>query len=117
MNCKASFRPKQDASAAYLDKFRQKVELYGNRYYPDEAKQQRLSGEVRLMVILNAQGGIRAIRLIESSGHAILDEAAKASVRRGAPFGAFDANMKDISELRIVRTWRFDPVDAEFEVH
>jgi tRNA/tmRNA/rRNA uracil-C5-methylase (TrmA/RlmC/RlmD family) len=47
---------KQDASAAYLDKFRQKVELYGNRYYPDEAKQQHLSGEVRLMVILNAQG-------------------------------------------------------------
>ncbi|MDF2419086.1 TonB family protein [Acinetobacter beijerinckii] len=109
---------KQDASAAYLDKFRQKVELYGNRYYPNEAKQQRLSGEVRLMVILNAQGGIRAIRLIESSGHSILDEAAKASVRRGAPFGAFDATMKkDISELRIIRTWRFDPVDAEFEVH
>lgn len=109
---------KQDASAAYLDKFRQKVELYGNRYYPNEAKQQRLSGEVRLMVILNAQGGIRAMRLIESSGHSILDEAAKASVRRGAPFGAFDATMKkDISELRIIRTWRFDPVDAEFEVH
>lgn len=109
---------KQDASAAYLDKFRQKVELYGNRYYPNEAKQQRLSGEVRLMVILNAQGGIRAIRLIESSGYSILDEAAKASVRRGAPFGTFDATMKkDISELRIIRTWRFDPVDAEFEVH
>lgn len=108
---------KQDASAAYLDKFRQKVELYGNRYYPDAAKQQRLAGEVRLMVILNAQGGIRAIRLIESSGHPILDEAARASVRRGAPFGAFDSNMKDISELRIIRTWRFDPVDAEFEVH
>ena len=109
---------KQDASAAYLDKFRQKVELYGNRYYPNAAKQQRLSGEVRLMVILNAQGGIRAIRLIESSGHSILDEAAKASVRRGAPFGAFDTTMKkDISELRIIRTWRFDPVDAEFEVH
>ncbi|ENW08137.1 hypothetical protein F934_00307 [Acinetobacter beijerinckii ANC 3835] len=109
---------KQDASATYLDKFRQKVELYGNRYYPNEAKQQRLSGEVRLMVILNAQGGIRAIRLIESSGHSILDEAAKASVRRGAPFGTFDATMKkDISELRIIRTWRFDPVDAEFEVH
>lgn len=107
---------KQDASAGYLDKFREKVEIYGNRYYPELAKQQRLSGEVRLMVILNASGGIRAIRLIESSGHAILDEAAKASVRKGAPFGAFDAKMKDISELRIVRTWKFDPADAEFEV-
>lgn len=108
---------KQDESAAYLDKFREKVELYGNRYYPDEAKRLNLSGEVRLMVILNAQGGIRAIRLIESSGHAILDEAAKASVRRGAPFGRFDHAMKDISELRIIRTWKFNPAQAEFEVH
>ncbi len=92
------------------------MELYGNRYYPEEAKQQQLKGEVRLMVILNAQGGIRAIRLLESSGHSVLDEAAKASVRRGAPF-RFDSNMKDISELRIIRTWRFDPAEAEFEVH
>lgn len=108
---------KQDASAGYLDKFREKVEMYGNRYYPDLAKQQHLSGEVRLMVILNNEGGIRAIRLIESSGHEILDEAAKNSVRKGAPFGRFDAKMKDISELRIIRTWRFDPAEAEFEVH
>ena len=112
----AGIQAKQDAAAGYLDKFREKVEVYGNRYYPELAKQQGLSGEVRLMVILNASGGIRAIRLIESSGHAILDEAAKNSVRRGAPFGAFDAKMKDISELRIVRTWKFDPADAEFEV-
>ena len=108
---------KQDASAAYLDKFREKVEVYGNRYYPDLAKQQRLSGEVRLMVILNSSGGIRAIRLLESSGYDILDEAAKSSVRRGAPFGAFDVKMKDISELRIVRTWRFDPAESEFDVN
>ena len=108
---------KQDASAAYLDIFREKVEVYGNRYYPDLAKQQRLSGEVRLMVILNSSGGIRAIRLLESSGYDILDEAAKSSVRRGAPFGAFDKKMKDISELRIVRTWRFDPAESEFDVN
>lgn len=107
---------KRDASAGYLDKFREKVEVYGNRYYPEQAKQQRLAGEVRLMVILNQNGGIRAIRLIESSGYSILDEAAKNSVRKGAPFGVFDAKMKDISELRIIRTWKFDPADAEFEV-
>ncbi len=108
---------KQDISAAYLEKFRQKVEFYGNRYYPDAAKVQRLAGEVRLMVILNKNGGIRAIRLIESSGHRLLDDAAKTSVRKAAPFGGFDQGMKDISELRIVRTWRFDPAEAEFEVH
>ena len=108
---------KQDISAAYLEKFREKVEFYGNRYYPEQAKQQRMAGEVCLMVILNRNGGIRAIRLIESSGHDLLDEAAKASVRKAAPFTAFDSKMKDISELRIVRTWRFDPAEAEFEVH
>lgn len=107
---------KQDASATYLDKFRQKVETFGNRYYPEEAKQRKLSGDVRLMVILNAQGGIRAIRLLESSGHNVLDEAAKASVRRAMPFGRFDEGMKDITELRIVRTWRFDPQDSVFDV-
>ncbi len=107
---------KQDASAEYLDRFRQKVEMFGNRYYPEAAKQQRLSGDVRLMVILNSQGGIRAIRLLESSGHDVLDEAAKASVRRAMPFGRFDDKMKDISELRIVRTWRFDAQDSIFDV-
>ena len=107
---------KQDISAAYLEKFRQKVEFYGNRYYPDAAKAQRLAGEVRLMVIVNRKGGIRAIRLIDGSGHSLLDEAAKTSVRKAAPFGYFDQGMKDISELRIVRTWRFDPAEAEFEV-
>ncbi len=108
---------KQDISAAYLEKFRKKVEFYGNRYYPEQARQQNLAGEVRLMVILNQNGGIRAISLLESSGHDILDEAAKASVRKAAPFGGFDAKMRDISELRIVRTWRFDPAYSEFEVH
>ena len=108
---------KADASAEYLDRFRQKVEMFGNRYYPEAAKQQKLSGEVRLMVILNAQGGIRAIRLLQSSGSSVLDEAAKASVRRAMPFGKFDAKMKDISELRIVRTWRFDAQDSVFDVH
>ncbi|KGT48189.1 cell envelope biogenesis protein TonB [Acinetobacter sp. HR7] len=107
---------KQDVSAAYLEKFRQKVEFYGNRFYPESARLQRLAGDVRLMVILNQNGGIRAIRLLESSGHAVLDEAAKMSLRKAAPFGVFDAKMKDISELRIIRTWRFDPAEAEFEV-
>lgn len=107
---------KQDVSAAYLEKFRQKVEFYGNRFYPESARIQRLAGDVRLMVILNQNGGIRAIRLLESSGHTVLDEAARTSLRKAAPFGAFDAKMKDISELRIIRTWRFDPAEAEFEV-
>ena len=105
-----------DPAASYLEKFRKKVEFYGNRDYPFEAQQLGLAGEVRLMVVLGRNGGIMALRLLESSGYAILDEAAKASVRQAAPFPRFDAALKDTQELRIIRTWRFDPANAEFEV-
>lgn len=107
---------KADPAAGYLEKFRKKVEFYGNRDYPLEAQQLGLAGEVRLMVILASNGKIMALRLLESSGYAVLDEAAKASVRKAAPFPRFDAGLKDIEELRVVRTWRFDPAHAEFEV-
>ena len=108
---------KKGVTAAYLDRFRQKVEMFGNRYYPAAAKQQALSGDVRLMVVINKQGGLRALHLLDSSGNRILDEAAKASVRRAMPFGAFDAGMKEISELRIVRTWRFDAQNSTFDIN
>ncbi|WP_298142610.1 energy transducer TonB [uncultured Acinetobacter sp.] len=107
---------KADPAAGYLEKFRKKVEFYGNRDYPLEAQQLGLAGEVRLMVILASNGKIMALRLLESSGYAVLDEAAKASVRKAAPFPRFDAGLQDIEELRVVRTWRFDPANAEFEV-
>lgn len=109
---------KQEATAPYLEKFRQKVELYGNRNYPEQARIHGLVGEVRLMVILNAQGGVRDIHLMKSSGYDILDKAAIDSVKKSSPFGVFDENLreKQISELRIIRTWRFDPAGAEFSV-
>ena len=107
---------KADPAVSYLEKFRKKVEFYGNRDYPIEAQQLGLAGEVRLMVVLGRNGKIMALQLLESSGYDILDEAAKISVRRAAPFPRFDAGLKDMEELRIVRTWRFDPANAEFEV-
>jgi protein TonB len=102
-----SVATKADPSAHYLDGFRRKVERTGNRHYPDAARAARLHGDVRLMVILQPDGAVRAIRLLESSGHAVLDEAAKASVRQAAPYARFDAAMSAFSELRIIRTWRF----------
>lgn len=105
---------KADPAVKYLEKFRKKVEYYGNRDYPTEA--QGLSGEVRLMVILAPTGQVLTVNLLESSGYTFLDEAARASVYKAAPFPRFDSGLKDIEELRIVRTWRFDPANAEFEV-
>ena len=67
------------------------------------------------MVIISNNGNIKAIRLLESSNSTILDEAAKQSVRQAAPFGQFTKDMKDIVELRLIRTYRYsDKVDVTY---
>lgn len=101
-------------SAAYLERFRRQVERAGNRDVL--ALQSGVHGDVRLMVILQADGSIRAIRLLASSGNPRLDEAAKNSVRRAAPFAPFDARMRNLSELRIIRTWRFAAQQDQLDV-
>ena len=111
-----SVSAKADPSAAYIEGFRRRVEQVGNQYYPDLARARGWSGDVRLMVILRPDGQIRAIRLLESSGYPILDEAARNSVRQAAPYGQFHASMKAFSELRIIRTWRFSQEMDAIEV-
>lgn len=103
------------AAADYIDTFREHVERVGNLHYPVQARAQGITGDVRLMVIISNDGNIKAIRLLESSNSTILDEAAKQSVRQAAPFGKFTEDMKDIVELRLVRTYRYsDTVDVTY---
>ena len=45
-------------------------------FYPEKAVQQGLEGTVRVLVVLDAGGNVEDVRLIASSGHAILDNAA-----------------------------------------
>ncbi|WP_282672940.1 energy transducer TonB [Moraxella nonliquefaciens] len=94
-------------AAGYLENFRHHVERIANQYYPNEARRNNIMGDVRLMVIISPDGYVKAIRLLESSGSAILDEAAKQSVRQSAPYGHFDEEMGKLSEIRIIRTWRY----------
>lgn len=103
------------AAADYINTFREHVERVGNLHYPVQARAQDITGEVRLMVIISSDGNIKAIRLLESSNSTILDEAAKQSVRKAAPFGKFTKDMSDIVELRLVRTYRYsDKVDVTY---
>lgn len=103
-------------AAAYIENFRQHVYRVGNQNYPQEARAKGLKGDVVLNVIIEPSGKVKALKIVRSSGSAVLDEAAKESVRKAAPFGVFTKDMKDISELRIIRTWRFgDTLDVEAE--
>lgn len=103
------------AAADYIETFREHVERVGNLHYPVQARAKSITGEVRLMVIISDDGNIKAIRLLESSGSTLLDEAAKQSVRQAAPFGKFTEDMSDIVELRLIRTYRYsDTVEITY---
>ncbi|MFN4340572.1 MAG: energy transducer TonB [Azonexus sp.] len=51
-------------------------------FYPAEAIAQGLQGEVHVLLIIDEAGNVVATRLEQSSGHAILDEAALRAGRR-----------------------------------
>ncbi|HID45100.1 MAG TPA: energy transducer TonB [Chromatiaceae bacterium] len=94
--------------AAYLEAWRKKVERVGNLNYPDEAKRKKLYGDLLLHVSLRADGSVQQIRVVRSSGHKILDDAAIRIVRLASPFAPFPAEIrKEVDILDITRTWQF----------
>jgi protein TonB len=105
--------------AEYIDKWRKKIEYFGNKYYPKQAKQRNLSGKVLMLVAIKSNGELEKVRIEQSSGIKILDEAAIQAVHLAAPFEPFTAVMrKDTDTLEIIRTWRFnqDGNNSNFEL-
>jgi protein TonB len=97
--------------AQYVEDWRQKIERIGNLNYPDAAKG-RLYGSLTLSVIIKANGDLKQVEVIRSSGQTLLDEAARRIVRMSAPFAAFpEAIRRDTDELDITRTWTFTNAD------
>lgn len=107
---------KRAVDAEYIFDWLKKVERIGNQNYPDAAKNQRLSGSVRLAVSINSDGSLRNVVVTGSSGHSLLDQAAKQIVYLSAPYSAFKPDMlEQYDVLEIIRTWQFR-VDSSFGV-
>ncbi|MDE1894221.1 MAG: energy transducer TonB [Pseudomonadota bacterium] len=100
---------RQYAYAAYMRGWSDRVERIGNLNYPEEARRLGLHGNVLLTVVLNLDGSIKSIDVIQSSGHQILDSAAERIVRLAAPFPPAPRTGERIDELNITRTWQFQP--------
>ncbi|MCQ4253189.1 energy transducer TonB [Stutzerimonas stutzeri] len=102
----------RDISAWYRDEWRKKVERIGNLNYPDEARRQQIYGSLRMLVTIKRDGTIQELRVIESSGQPVLDDAAMRIVRLAAPFAPFTGELgQKFDQVEIIRTWRFERGD------
>lgn len=95
--------------ANYLDNWRRKVENVGNLNYPEQARRNKIYGILRVLVEILPDGSVDRIQILESSGHAILDDAAVRIVQLAAPFQPFPVEMrKRADKLAVIRTWKFE---------
>ncbi len=94
--------------AFYLRSWQRKVETIGNLNYPEAARRAGIYGKLRLLVAVRADGSLKEILILESSGESLLDQAAVDIVALAEPFPPFSAALRDTTDvLEIVRTWQF----------
>lgn len=104
-----SVSAKESFDAKYLHEWGEKIERIGNRNYPPEALNKHITGKLRLSVVINPDGTIFEINILQSSGKSILDDAARQIVRLSAPFAKFPPEIRLHSDrLQIIRTWNFE---------
>lgn len=109
-----SVSTKESFDAKYLHDWSTKVEQVGNHNYPKEALNRKITGNLRLSVVINPDGTINEIKVLQSSGQRILDDAARQIVRLSAPFAQFPAEIrKQADRLQIIRTWNFEITGKE----
>jgi protein TonB len=94
--------------ASYLASWVQKIEDTGNLNYPQEARLKNLDGRLRMSVRINAAGEVLDMQITNSSGTAVLDEAARQILRMAQPFAPFSDALKErADQIVIIRTWDF----------
>jgi protein TonB len=98
--------------AQYVEDWRIKVERIGNLNYPEQARQQKIYGNLQLTVAIRADGSVESVEVSHSSGQRILDAAAQRIVKLAAPFAPLPPDIrKDTDILSITRTWTFTQTD------
>ena len=95
--------------ANYMHTWVKKIERVSNLNYPDEAKKRGFVGTLIMTVGINAEGTIKDIKIIQSTGFKSIDDAAKHLVQLSGPFETIPDNKNKIDILYITRTWQFLP--------
>jgi protein TonB len=96
------------APARYMREWINRVERIGNLNYPDRARREKLSGTLILDVVINSDGELVEVELRKSSGHQVLDDAARRIVKLAAPYSPFPEKLKrEADVIHITRSWEF----------
>lgn len=96
------------ADAMYLLSWTRKIERIGNLNYPDRARREKLEGQLVLSVSIAPDGHLLSINIRKSSGHKVLDDAAKRIVQLAAPYAAVPKEiLQGNNRITITRTWQF----------
>lgn len=98
-----SIASRKNSDIAYLRRWNKKVFRVAKKYYPKEAVEKNLQGMVLMVVALDRSGKILRVRIDDSSGHQVLDDAAKRFIRLAGPFSKVpESVMRNKDELHIV---------------
>jgi protein TonB len=98
--------------AQYIEDWRQKIERVGTLNYPAAARG-KLYGSLVLTVTLRRDGTVASVEINRSSGHKILDDAARRIVAMAAPFAAFPPAIQDDTDVLVItRSWNFTQRDS-----
>lgn len=93
--------------AAYVEAWRQRIELIGTEHYPPEARG-RIYGDLQLTVFIRSDGRLERLEFDRPASQAILNSAARRIIELAVPFEPLPPHLaSDTDVLAITRTWHF----------
>ena len=104
-----SLDTKEVKYASYFARIKHQIERVW--IYPLPAAQKGISGDLSLTFRISKDGNLMGVRLVEQSGHEILDVAALKAVKEAAPFYPFPKNIQR-DKLTILANFVYTPLLA-----
>lgn len=94
--------------ARYVEEVVAKIERIGRLNFPTEGNK-KLYGKPRVAISIYADGTIKSVDVLQSSGNLVLDAKTKDIVHRAAPFAPFPKDVrKERDVLELIRTFSYN---------
>lgn len=101
-----SLNTRESKYASYFARIKRQIELVWS--YPEEAQRKKITGQLTLRFQISRDGNLMNVKLIDGSGHEILDHAALQAVKSAAPYYPFPVTI-DRATLPILANFVYNP--------